>query len=133
MMVKMITPKRQKDPLYHVYDGQYRPQAAFLDYEISSGIASWGWSGEIGNAVPERVWDGSIIRWSVDPKIKWSTLWKISRDPRLFDVLSAISETEFGSDERWNLREEVVGIINEHSPIPHHMWRWKPNSMKGTQ
>jgi len=115
MIVKMITPKRQKDPLYHVYQGQFRPQAAFLEYEICSGIASWGWSGEIGEAVPERVWDGSIIRWSVDPKIKWSALWTISKDPRLIDALSAISETEFGSDERWNLREEVAELIHEYT------------------
>lgn len=116
MSVTIHTPKRAKDPLYCHYQGQFKAQPAFLEFDPDSGVAHWDWSGNIGPGSPERVWNGRVIRWDVSPKIKWTAIWKISKDPRFAEALETLRDTERGSDERWEACSEVSRIIEEYSP-----------------
>lgn len=114
MSVTITVPKRAKDPLYCLYQGQFKAQPAFLEFDPESKHAYWDYSGEIGNAVPERVWFRRVIRWHVHPKIKWTALKKISGDPRFLEALETLAGAELGSDERWQGIDQIHAIIREY-------------------
>lgn len=53
-------------PLLHQYQGQNEPQDAFIELDCENREAYAKWTGEIGNAVPARVWHGHNRRYEVD-------------------------------------------------------------------
>ncbi len=55
-------------PVYMQYNGQNRPQPAYLQLD-ADGTVSVDYSGEVGGAVPMRVWNGVDIRWTIPPEL----------------------------------------------------------------
>lgn len=53
--------------LYHQYHGQTNPQKAFIEIDLDEGIMQADWDGEIGGAVPMRVWHGRVRRYDLPP------------------------------------------------------------------
>ena len=56
-------------PLYVQYDGQVTAQPSYVEIDLESGNLSADYSGEVGSGVPERVWDGDVVRFDVAPDL----------------------------------------------------------------
>lgn len=56
-----------RSDLYHRYPGQTEEQGCYVELtpEDDTPTLSASWNGEIGNAVPARVWHGRILRWGI--------------------------------------------------------------------
>jgi len=55
-----------RHPLYQYYHGQDQPQPAYLEIDLESGVVEADCSGEIGTAVPVRVWHGVVQRYGIN-------------------------------------------------------------------
>lgn len=64
-----ITYVEGRTALHHQYPGQSQPQGAYVELDCETGALSADWNGEIGNAVPARVWHGHTRRWTI-PALK---------------------------------------------------------------
>ena len=53
-------------PLYAQYGGQVTAQPSYVELDLDSGNLSADYSGEIGNGIPERIWNGRATRFDVD-------------------------------------------------------------------
>lgn len=53
------------DALHHHYTGETAPQPCFLALNLEDGELAADWDGEIGNGVPESVWSGRTLRWTI--------------------------------------------------------------------
>ena len=56
-------------PLYVQYDGQVTVQPTYIEFDLDSGDLSAEYSGDVGGGVPERVWDGEVVRYPIDPDL----------------------------------------------------------------
>lgn len=61
MQISIIESSGSIAPLYHRYPQQSHAQPAFIQLN-SDGHVFADWSGEIGNAVPVNVWNGTDVR-----------------------------------------------------------------------
>jgi hypothetical protein len=60
-------------PLYKRYPGQSAPQQAYVELDERGNVTA-DCSGEIGNAVPARVWHGRTRRFAVSPSVRATAL-----------------------------------------------------------
>lgn len=56
-------------PLYAHFSGQTSPQESYVELDLDSGNLSADYSGEVGNGIPERIWNGRATRFDVDPHL----------------------------------------------------------------
>jgi hypothetical protein len=61
-------------PLFRHYPRQAEPQPAFLSLDLESGEVSADFDGEIGNAVPARVFAGMVRRYMAPAAIRGEAL-----------------------------------------------------------
>lgn len=64
----------EKAPLFHQYPGEFAPQPAFISLDPENWEAGADWSGEVGNAVPARVWHNLELRWPVPANVRGAAL-----------------------------------------------------------
>ena len=84
-------------PLWCQYDGQLQTQPAFIEVDTTTPELSADYSGEIGGGVPESVWSGKRLRYSISPHL---TADEINT---LLDEVAAVLEKDpdagdFGGD-----------------------------------
>ena len=86
-----------RHPLFHQYDGQFEPQPAYLEIDLESGVVEVDYSGEIGSAVPVRVWNEIVRRYSINPDLTADELnW-------LLDLIEPLAKQVLaGADIRWD-------------------------------
>lgn len=56
-------------PLFERYEGQLKPQPAFLELDPQNGSVRFGTDLEVGNGVPMDVWHHRVLRWDVPPNL----------------------------------------------------------------
>ena len=54
-------------PIHAHYDGQHYPQQSGLELDTRTGELTTFINGEVGNAVPEDVWNNIVLRFAVSP------------------------------------------------------------------
>lgn len=54
-------------PLYLQYPGQHAPQRAYMEIDPEARRVSWDVTGEVGNAIPVRVYHRTVRRYAVTP------------------------------------------------------------------
>lgn len=112
MAVSIINPTG-RNPLYHQYPGQCQPQAAFIELDCEQGTLRADINYEIGNAVPEGVYNHRIRRWQVPNDLTCKAIKK------LFQEIRQDAETILaGYEARWN-GSNFVGL---YSPEAEAAW-----------
>ena len=61
-------------PLYAHFSGQTSSQESYVELDLDSGNLSADYSGEVGNGIPERIWNGRATRFDVDPHLTASEI-----------------------------------------------------------
>ena len=61
-------------PLYAHFDGQTSPQDAYVELDLEGGNMYADYSGEVGNGIPERIWNGRATRFDIDPHLTASEI-----------------------------------------------------------
>jgi len=56
-------------PLFEQYQGQFKPQPAFLELDPAKGTVRLGTNVVMGNAVPMEVWHHRVLWWDVPPNL----------------------------------------------------------------
>lgn len=51
--------------LYRHYAGELESQGCYVSLDLEDGELTADWNGEIGNSVPESVWNGRKLRWGI--------------------------------------------------------------------
>lgn len=96
-------------PLYRKYDGQLMPQPAYISIDVATGKIDADYSGEIGGAVPARVWHGIERRHAINPFAEGIALAAfLQTEP--FTVLA--QRIVDGSDEEWD-GSNWIGTLND--------------------
>jgi len=67
-------------PLYVQYDGQVTVQPTYVEIDLDSGNLSADYSGDVGGGVPERVWNGDVVRYAIDPDLTASEINQLLDD-----------------------------------------------------
>jgi len=100
MTTTTITIPSGELPLYYQYPGQSRPQPAYIEL-AEDGAVTAGWSGEIGNAMPMRVWNGRTLRWAVSPYLSGNELAELIDELRpLLEQMHAGHTVEWDGSNR---------------------------------
>ena len=95
-------------PLYIHFPGQHEPQSAFVQLH-PDGEVEFGASGEIGNAVPEAVFNDRILRIvDVDPYLSLDGLDKLHREIR-----PLLEEIAAGHSVEWNGNNNVGRLTED--------------------
>ena len=86
-------------PLFKVYPQQLQPQPAYLEFdpEADELALEADYSGEIGGAVPENVWNGLIQRFDISPRVLRSEIETLADDEKLAALLERV-KAGFSSD-----------------------------------
>jgi len=106
--VRIVKTARQKCPLYKRYPGQLSPQPAHLVLDPEEKEAVF----EVDTAhpsTPARFWHGRMIRWPVNPRVKWSVLHKLEENEKLLNLLGVVAD---GHTVTWD-GSNHVGRLNE--------------------
>lgn len=105
--------ERGRAPLYQQYDGQTGPQPAYLEL-TEDGRVRVDWSGEIGNAVPIRVYDGRDTRWTVPASLS------VAGIDALIDEIAPMLERyhEATGQDRMDLQIDIERRIEETCEYP---------------
>jgi hypothetical protein len=56
-----------RHPVYCQYQGQSRPQGAYIALDCRDGNVWASYNPEIGDAVPLDVWNGHVLRFAISP------------------------------------------------------------------
>lgn len=70
------------------YPGQSYPQDAYLALDLEDGHLYAGTNYEIGNAVPESVWQNRVLRWNIPANLSVDAINRLMHD--LADDMRAI-------------------------------------------
>ncbi len=85
--------------VYEHYPGQYQPQPTYIEIDFEYKTISADYSGEVGNAVPFRVFHGICHRSPISPTLSSSGINEILLDE---DFLRAVSETDRMGEIDWD-------------------------------
>ena len=96
-------------PLYNEYPGQCNGQTAYLEIDSESCTADW--NAEIGNGVPQSVWDGRTRRYHIPNDLSAEGLAAFVEDN-----LPLIERISAGMRERWN-GNNMVGTLNHDGQL----------------
>lgn len=77
-------------PLYRKYPGQLHPQPAHVEFDLEGGPLQPGFNGDIGNAVPVRVYNGVTRRIPVSPYVTEAALEEFLADPRVLELVDVV-------------------------------------------
>jgi hypothetical protein len=97
-------------PCFMKYDGQIFPQKAYIEID-DNGDFDYGYSGEIGNAIPADVFNNARIRWPVSSELTESEIEMVIEriKPRALKILET-TEVVYG---KRRLTEEASDIITD--------------------
>lgn len=117
--IKFAASTAKRFPVYAKYEGQHQAQPAYLELDICDGSLTADYSGEIGNAVPVRVWNNLILRFSLMPETTAEEVARIIEENK--ETFQKILD---GSKSEWNnsnwvgkFTDETKEIINEISQL----------------
>ena len=96
-------------PLYYHYSGQYNAQPAYIEIDPAALNITADYSGVIGNAVPEAVWNGRIVRVMVHSSISGRDLTALFNDESFHNLVERIIA---GHETFWN-GSNYVGRDND--------------------
>lgn len=79
-------------PVYRMYSSQYNPQPAYLEFDPGSeGLAlEAGYSGEIGNSLPARIWNQAEIWFTILPTTSRQAIKALADDEDLAKLLEIV-------------------------------------------
>lgn len=97
-------------PLYAKYAGQINPQPAYVTLDLESGFVDADYSGDVGNGMPESVWNNRTLRWSINTQLSGSQVQEL-----LEDILPQLQVILNGSEIEWDGSNWVGKIV---SPEP---------------
>lgn len=84
-------------PVYYLYPRQTSPQLAYIELNTETGRVRADWNGEIGNAVPARVWHGIDRRYYISCYLSVSGIQDAVR--AISDELHTVLNN---TDTKWN-------------------------------
>jgi hypothetical protein len=82
------------DALHPLYV-QGTVQPTYVELDLDSGDLSADYSGDVGGGVPERVWNGEVVRYAIDPDLTASEI------NQLLDEIGAISQEWIDAREQF--------------------------------
>jgi hypothetical protein len=95
-------------PLYLLHSGQTEPQGAYVQLH-QDGEVEFGVNGEIGNAVPEAVFQDRIVRiCGIDPYLSLKGIDKLHKEIR-----PLLEEIAAGHSIEWNGNNHVGRLTEE--------------------
>lgn len=102
-----------KAPVYHRYRWHEEPQPAYICIDGELRMIYVSWDGEVGNAVPAKVWKGVIRRIKIPSDVSSWGLDSLSRDNGFEERLKDFLET-WGYDEEYELQRYTSDFLEEH-------------------
>ena len=98
-------------PLYHKYDGQWNAQTAYIEVDTEERTVTADCNPEIGNGVPERVFNGIVIRINVPNNVDGDSLASfMNENASAFEFICDSIDVEWdGSDN--------VGVVNDEEAV----------------
>lgn len=84
-----LTQSAERAPLYEKFDGQSKPQPAYVWLDVD-GVVNASASGEIGGGPPANVHHGLVRRWSMPSNINGAALAKMLTTSPVRDLLAAV-------------------------------------------
>ena len=96
--------------LFNQYDGQAEPQTVYIELDCASGELRADWNGEIGNGIPELVWNGHIQRWAFIgcPRVSYAN--------RVLDEVAKIAQRVVngydGTEDRAEFSDDAQAAID---------------------
>ena len=101
--MKIIYKKTNKlSPLFCQYDGQYFPQKAYIEIDFKNQTIDADYSGQIGNAVPAKVFHDVVHRLEINPQINEEALIR-----KMEEILPTIKEAAKEYEVIWKNGNEV--------------------------
>lgn len=95
-------------PLYGKFQGQSRHQDAYIELDCENEYISADYSGEIGNAVPSKVYHRHILRFDITPYLNRKTIIVF-----LNSILPIAQEIVDGYDSEYNGHNNVGVFTDE--------------------
>lgn len=115
--IKLDLNPGKRFPLHRKYDDQAFPQECGFELDLKSGLLSTYISAEIGNAIPEPVWNNRILRFEIEPLLIATKIQEIAEAnvERFQTILD-------GSEIIWN-GSNNVGRLNDAANDLHEEWK----------
>lgn len=108
-----VTPCTGDWPLYQMYPQQCNPQDAYIELNPEKAELSADWSGEVGNSIPESVFHGTILRYSVSEYLHTSEV-----NALMEEIVPLAQRVCNGYEEMWNDHNHV-GKLNDDASEAH--------------
>jgi len=111
-------------PLYLLHSGQTEPQGAYVQLH-QDGEVEFGVNGEIGNAVPETVFQDRIVRiCGIDPYLSLKGIDKLHKEIR-----PLLEEIAAGHSIEWNGNNHVGRFTEEADEARERLMKrlWETN------
>lgn len=90
-------------PLFHQYPGQMFPQRAHLEFNPGRNAEAEleltaDYNGEVGNAIPARVWDKSVFWFAIPANSSRASLEALAHDAVLEEMLQRLLKGDGGAE-----------------------------------
>lgn len=103
-------------PVYAQYPQQFNPQPAFISLDTRDGEIDADYSGEIGNAVPVNVWDGTVLRFPIPAMTTTSEIEEaITEHLADFQAILDCEDSEKAQSLKYDLEHKLEVIGGEAS------------------
>ena len=103
-------------PLYRKYPMEMFPQPCGFELDLESGVLTTFVSGEVGNAVPEPVWNNRILRFEIEPLLTSAKIQELAEAN--IEKFQAVLD---GSEIVWN-GSNYVGKLDDAAVSLHEEW-----------
>ena len=114
--IKLNLDPSKRFPLYLKYDSQIFPQPCGFELDLKSGVLRAFVSNEIGNAIPEAVWNSRVLRFEIEPLLTAPKIQELAEAN--LEKFQAILD---GSEIVWN-GSNNVGKLNDEAFSLHEEW-----------
>lgn len=106
----------ERFPLHLHYDGQFEPQPCGFELDLESGKLTTFINGEIGNAVPEPVWNNRVLRFKISPYLMPKDIKNLAEDSK-----ERFQEILEGAEVVWN-DSNWIGRLSDRAWELHDEW-----------
>lgn len=104
-------------PLYYKFDGQWNAQTAYIEVDTEERTVTADCNHEISNCVPERVFDGIVIRINVPNNVDGDSLASfMNENASAFEFICDSIDVEWDGSNN-------VGVVNDKEAVSEVIYR----------